>query len=297
VHAQTDTKVTARLDARQITVGDQAHLFLEVQHNPASGRLEWPTILDSFDHLEVTQKDKIDTLNNGKTTTFRQRIIITGFDSGIFRVPAFHFMVVPSTGTPTDLVSDSFMLTVQTVAVDTTKGFKPIKTILIVESSWMDYIWYIVGGGVLASILIFGLIYYFKNRKPRPSKPKAPIEPLNDRMLRLLNELDAKQLWQKDMIKEYYIELTDIVRSYIEERFSTPALELTSDELLFKVERHRELQPYYETLSVLLNTADLAKFAKSKPLPQEHMDAMENAKKFITTSRPIVEPTTPTEQK
>ncbi len=296
--AQGDAKVSARMDAKQITVGDQARYFIEVQHNPSSGKLNWPAFTDTFDHLEIVEKGKIDTIQQGGTVTYRQRLLITGFDSGVFKIPAFQFAIVPNTGNPYVIQTDSFQLLVQTVAVDTTKEFKPIKNIIFVQWSWRDYIWYIAGGLLLLIIVIAVTIYLVKNRKPAPPAPKAPEVPLQDRYLKKLSELEAMQLWQKNQVKAYYVELTDVVRNYIEERFNTPAMELTTDELLFKVQHHRELQPYYEQLSVILHTADLAKFAKGQPLPQEHFDAMEKAKQFIDTSRPKITITeTTTEQK
>ena len=145
-------------------------------------------------------------------------------------------------------------------------------------------------------LLYYFLAFYFlRKKKVIAPKPPAPKEPAHYKALRMLNELDGKQLWQKNKVKEYYVDLTDIVRSYIEERFKTPAMELTTDELLEKVKFTRELQPYHSLLSSILHTADLAKFAKAQPLPQEHNDAMENAKQFVTTSKPIiVQPTTET---
>ena len=71
-------------------------------------------------------------------------------------------------------------------------------------------------------------------------------------------------------------------------RFQTQALELTTDELLEKAQMLKELQPYHDLLSIILHTADLAKFAKAQPLPQEHTDAMGKAKHFVATSRPVV---------
>jgi hypothetical protein len=177
---------------------------------------------------------------------------------------------------------------VQSVAVDTTKGFKGIKGIIYVKSTWKDYIGAIAGGAIFLALLIFVIYYFLRNKKVAPPKPQGPPETLQERALRMLNELDAKQLWQKKQVKQYYIELTDIVRGYIEERFSTPALELTTDELLYKAQLHKELQPYHGLLSTILHTADLAKFAKAEPLPQEHTDAMEKAKQFIEKSRPVV---------
>jgi hypothetical protein len=290
--AQGNTVASARIDARQIVVGDQARLFIEVQNNPSVNRLQWAAIPDTFNDLEVVERGKIDTIKNGPVYTYRQRLLITGFDSGVFKIPPFVFSVTPGSGTSYTVQTDSFNLLVQTVAVDTTKDFKGIKGIIYVKSSWRDYIWVIIGGIVFLALLAFVLWYFIRNKKAAP-KPQGPVESLQDYTLRLLSELDARQLWQKKQVKEYYVELTNIVRNYIEQRFQTPAMELTTDELLTKAQVLPEMQPYYELLSQILTTADLAKFAKFQPLPQEHMDAMARAKQFADTSRPVVitEPT------
>ena len=65
-------------------------------------------------------------------------------------------------------------------------------------------------------------------------------------------------------------------------------MELTTDELLYKAQLLKDLQPYQSVLSVILTTADLAKFAKAQPLPQEHTGAMEKAKEFVNSSRPVI---------
>jgi hypothetical protein len=138
-------------------------------------------------------------------------------------------------------------------------------------------------------LIVGGIVawYFIKNKKVEIPKPAPPAESLQQRTLRQLAELDAQQLWQKKQVKEYYVQLTDIIRGYIEQRFNTPAMELTTDEILYKAQYHRELQPYHSLLANLLTTADLAKFAKAQPLPQEHMDAMEKAKQLVITSKPV----------
>ena len=294
--AQGDATVTARLDAREITIGDQARIFIEARTNPSSCRLQWTAIPDTFNNLEVVERGKIDTVKNGGFITYRQRLLITGFDSGLFKIPAFVFPVIPASGTAYTIQTDSFQLLVQTVAVDTTKGFKGIKGIIYVKSSWRDYIWYILGGGLLLALVIILVIYLVTRKKPIAPLVQKPSETLQEKTLRLLSALEARQLWQKNQVKEYYVELTDVVRNYIENRFQTPAMELTTDELLYKAQLHRELQPYLTLLSAILHTADLAKFAKAQPLPAEHMNAMENAKQFVLTSKPVIVTETPIEK-
>lgn len=286
--AQPDATATARMDARQITVGDHVRLFLEVRNKPSLGTLGWVAVPDTFNGLEVVERGKVDTLVTGDAVTYKQRLIITGFDSGVFKVPSFVFPVTAPNGDPYTIQTDSFLLAVQTVPVDTTKAFKPIKDVIYVDWSWLDYVWYFLIGAVIVLAFVVLTIYLVRKRRQTPPVPEGPKETVHERAVRQLRELEGKQLWQRGMVKEYYVELTDVLRGYIEDRFSTPAMELTTDELLYKAQVHRELQPYHEALGVILTTADLAKFAKAQPSPQEHTDVMVRAMDIVERSKPII---------
>ncbi|XZF12824.1 hypothetical protein ACTHGU_13635 [Chitinophagaceae bacterium MMS25-I14] len=292
--AQGDAKVTARLDASQITIGDQARLFIEATHNQMQSKLQWAEIPDTFNHLEIVEKGKIDTVKQGDIVTYKQRLLITGFDSGSFKIPALQFSVIPNQGTASMIQTDSMQLLVQTVAVDTTKGYHGIKGIMNVKTTWLDYLAYIIGAIILIGLTIFVVLYFVRNKKvPVPqAKPLGPVETITEQYTRLLRELDQKQLWQHNQVKEYYVELTDIVRDYIEQRFRTPAMELTTDELLAKARMTKDLAPHQDLLAFILRTADLAKFAKAQPLPQEHMQALENAQHFVAITKPVITETT-----
>lgn len=284
-----EEKAGARIDAAQITVGDQARLFVEAQHNPATSKLQWAAIPDTFNGLEVVEKGKIDTIKNGNIVTYKQRVLITGFDSGMHVVPRFIFTVLPNSGTPQTLQTDSFPILVQPVAVDTTKPFKGIKDIVGVESSWKDYIGYIIGGILLAVLIAVVIVYLRKRKQPAPAPiPEGPKETPNEKAIRLLNELEQQKLWENNNPKEYHTQLVDILRIYMEERFGVNVMELTSDEILHKVALHKEMTSHRMLLSNIFYIADLAKFAKAQPTPQEHMAAMDYAKQFIMATKPVV---------
>lgn len=296
--AQGDARATARIDATKITVGDQARLFVEVQHDPSQSRLQWAYIPDTFNHLEVVEKGKIDTVKQGNIVTYKQRLLVTGFDSGAYTVPALVFPVIPNNGTSYTVQTDSFSLLVQTVAVDTSKGFRGIKGIMVVKGSWLDYIWLIVGAILFIGLITFVILYFRKNRKaPAPVVvPQGPAETLQEKTVRILRELEQQGLWQKGQVKEYYTQLTDILRNYIEQRFRTPAMELTTDELLYSARGHKEMHAQLPLLANILQTADLAKFAKAQPLPHEHTNALEQAIQFVNSTKPIIIETTPQAQ-
>ena len=85
--------------------------------------------------------------------------------------------------------------------------------------------------------------------------------------------------------KAYFTEISDIVRTYLEERFGITALEQTTDELLSLLKKQTdgkaELRKIRPELKQILRTADLAKFAKANPLPDEYESCFAAAQEVI----------------
>jgi hypothetical protein len=148
---------------------------------------------------------------------------------------------------------------------------------------------------LLAIIAIIGFwIYWFviRKRKIEEDAPTYRTLPPYEEALLKLNELDEKLLWQNNKIKEYYSELTEIVRGYIERELKVPALENTSDEILEMINDFKTsdtIETSKETidkLKDLLREADLVKFAKSKPLAIEIEDDRRDAEYIIGNLKP-----------
>jgi hypothetical protein len=141
----------------------------------------------------------------------------------------------------------------------------------------------------LAGILFF-IFYYISRRKRNlpvfvlPSKPKEPAHVV---ALRNLDRIRDEKLWQKDKIKEYYSQVTDVLRTYIEERFAIPAMEYTTEETLTAFTSRGSLvgQKSMSNLSQILALADLVKFAKYLPLPDDHNLTLVNACFFVNDTK------------
>jgi hypothetical protein len=100
------------------------------------------------------------------------------------------------------------------------------------------------------------------NRKRIAARFKKP----HEIALEKLDALMKKGLFGKGMIKEFYVELTDILRRYIESRFELKAPEMTTEEFLANIRDFSDLK--YEHKNLLrefLQQADLVKFAKYGP--------------------------------
>lgn len=273
-------------DATKLLVGDQARVFLSAQCDPTKSRISWPQVPDSFGKLEVVEKGRIDTVKKGVLAIYTQRLLVSGWDSGEYMIPPFQFGVTPTNGAAYNISTEGLRLSVSTVPVDTTKPFKPIKGIMQVESSWTDYLGWIILGLFLLTNIIGLIIWLNTRRKPKVVAAPPPPEPLHEKALRELTTLEAESLWQKGEVKEYYVRLTDILRNYIEERFNVPALERTTDELTAAANGHIELAFQSQRLYSILSTADMAKFARAQPTPAEHISAMQSTKDLIMATIP-----------
>lgn len=283
-HAQTS--VRAFTDARKITIGDQVRLWLEVKPSSRKDVVQWAKMPDSLKGLEIVEKGKIDTIVSKDSFILRQRLMVTGFDSGSYYIPSFQFQV-SSNGAVSQYATDSILLHVQTVAVDTTKAFKPIKEIVEIKFSIWDYWPIMLAAVLLIGFGIFVWIYFYKNKKTKiPAlAAKLPPEKAHEKAFRMLNELKEKQLLEQGRSKEYFSELSDIVRVYLEERFDITAMEQTTDELLNLLKKQNdskaELRKVRPELKLILRTADMAKFAKANPLPHEYSACMAAAVEVV----------------
>lgn len=281
-----EIQASAKIDTNIIKIGDQLKLSLQVKYQ-SNINLSWLNIPDTINKIEVVERLKTDTLNSSNFITQKQNLIITSFDSGYHVIPPFIFSFKKSGDTTTYFTeTEPLLLTVQTVAVDTTKAFKDIKQPLEVPFTFQEALPYIIGILILTGI-IFLMYYFFKRRKKIiPSIiPRIPSKPPHEVALAALRQLESEKLWQKGKLKLYYSRLSDIIRTYIEYRFHINALELTTYETL-KNYNPIDGDNSIEKLKPLLELSDLVKFAKANPIASENEISFNNAVKFVELTMP-----------
>ena len=104
--------------------------------------------------------------------------------------------------------------------------------------------------------------------------------------------MDWKLWWQNKQVKEYYRELTEIVRGFIERELKVPALESTTDELIEILTDFNDSKSISTTkenikkLRDLLREADLVKFAKSKPMSEQIEAHRKEAEEVVNELKP-----------
>jgi hypothetical protein len=184
--------------------------------------------------------------------------------------------------------TDDLFLTVHTIAVDTTLAIKDIKEPLSAPITIREMIPYLLAALLVLGLITGGifLIRYLKYRK-KPGiltrqKPKLPAHII---ALGALKTLWQKKLYQSGYIKEYYSELSDIVRIYIENRWDIAAMEMVTSEIITALSAIDIPADAIRKLEQTLFLSDMVKFAKSNPLPDENSACYQHIVDFVEVTK------------
>jgi hypothetical protein len=94
----------------------------------------------------------------------------------------------------------------------------------------------------------------------------------------------------EELVDGWYVELSAIVRRYLENRFNLRAPELTTEEFLREARRSSELtREHRDLLTAFLEGCDRVKFAGYVPGESESLEALASARRFVEETRMTLE--------
>jgi hypothetical protein len=275
-------QVETKIDVKKNKIGAQFNLTYKTNVDTLS-KVVFPT-LKNFGKMEVIRSYVVDTIKHGARYDLIKKYGVTQFDSGKYVIPSLKVLINNKV-----FATDSILVEVSDVKVDTLKqklfDIKPISESEFQLSNFWKYFLIIVLILGLGAFIYWIIKKYKKKKVEEIEELKSPIE----RATILLKNLEKKELWQKGAVKEYYSELTDIARNYIEEAIEIPAMESTTSELIVALRAasiKKKMTVSAETLENLervLKQADLVKFAKSRPVDFEIAEDKNKIEKAILT--------------
>jgi len=254
-------EVTSSIDSTSIRIGEQITYKIEVNSNPED-LVVFPEG-ETFSPLEMVESLQPDTIRKQGNYKLLKEYFLTQFDSGKYVIPSQEVLIQNRT-----YRTDSFAVEVKDVIVDTTKqNLYPLKPSVTVSPGFSipDWLWWL-----LAILAVAGAAVYLIVRKRKSDDKVRELPPYEEAMVQL-KQLDSSGLLENREIREYYSQLSFAVRKYLDRKIYDHGLERTTGELILYLQAQREsgkLNLNEETIrnfEKILNRADLAKFARSKP--------------------------------
>lgn len=285
------------LSKNKISIGEQVELVYELQLGSESDKIRFDPKVGMISSDAVSENsdlrsgDKVnleiagsfsDSISYEKPMKWFGRYKITAWDTGTFEIPA-----------PMIVLNDSAIqfqplrLEVVSPRLIDGQGIYETETkfVDIPEDrlAWLKQNWW-----WLALIAVAGIValicYRYKKRIP----PESPKElSLKDRALVAIDALDAAKLWEKGQLKEHYIELSYILRSYLGARYGLNLLERTSYQATVLLIAQGLAQDTVRTIQLILDQSDLVKFAKSVPPEMEIYKISALARQIVAETSPI----------
>ena len=258
-------KISSSIDSTSIKIGQELIYSIEVEVDTSS-LVVFPEG-QTFLPLEMIESYKVDATKLGDRFKLIKKYGLTQFDSGTYTIPRQKILIGDY-----EAFTDSLKVEVRTIEVDTTQQpLYSIKPIIEVDKSprkWWLYLLIIVLSLAFVAFLLYWFIW---RQKPLTEEEKVALLPPYERAKLALVELDKSGYLQNDEIKEYYSELTGIIRKYLDEKVYDHALESTTEELINRLNLLRDgnqidlSKEDIDNIDTILRRADLVKFAKSKP--------------------------------
>lgn len=258
-------QVTSSIDSTSIKIGEQITYKIEVETDTTN-----PVIFpegQTFMPLEMIESYQPDTTKYDAKYKLIKKYGLTQFDSGKYVIPKQKIIIGAKT-----FATDSMLVEVNDIVVDTTKqklyDVKPMIDVKKPSSNW--WLWLLLTIALVATIGF--LVYWFVwRKKPLTEEEKIAQLPPYDRAKLALKQLDETKYLERAEIKEYYSELTFIIRKYLDEKVYDKALESTTDQLIDRLNILQEgnqielSKDDIKNIEAILKRADLVKFAKSAP--------------------------------
>lgn len=227
----------------------------------------------------------------------RQRFKVTDFkDSLVYHLQYFGTENSRIPPLPVKLVADNDTTTVysnpvpihfKTVLQENEDQFRPLKPIFDFARAWWPYIVALI----LLAILGWYLYKFYKQRqeapepKPRPAFQPAPFEDPLKQLENALIQLKSFTFESEEDFKQFYIHLGDTIRIYFENLYRIPALESTSREIIYELERRMIDERLVKQTRNVLREADMVKFAKFRPTVEQTEESLSIAAEFLKVAK------------
>ena len=261
--AQQSVELKVAVDTTTVRIGEQLNYTLQIKVD-STAEVMFPD-QPIFAPFELLEESPIDTLKTQAHYLYTKKYALIQFDSGNYFLPQQQVLV-----NGFSKIADLIEIRVDPVMVDTTQQkLFDIKPINMVKKNYDALISQVLWG-LFAGLVILGILYTYLFQKRKKELRVLELPPF-ERAIEELKALENETLSEQEEFKRYYSRLTDVVRRYLEEEAKIDALESTSEELLTKLELRKDSglldldRVTLKSLRIVLQNADLVKFAKSMP--------------------------------
>jgi hypothetical protein len=272
-------KVIAKTDRTKATVSQSIMYTIGVQYGPEI-KVNMPEAGAKIAGLRITDFGENGPLERDGQLLHEKWFKLQPDIVGTYIIPSMTVSYIEETGGKKELKTPQIFLEVVS-SLTNEEGEKSVDIIDIkplqkMERDLKPFI--LVGCAAAVLLVVAGCVFlYLRKRKKNFFEKRRPAHLI---ALEDMEKLEKDGLIERGIVKEYYFRLSDIFRTYIENRFDIPAVEQTTPELVPEINRLGKTGSEVKLKAEeFLKYSDLVKFAKYSP-QQEEIEA--NRQKIVS---------------
>ncbi len=278
--------IESSVDKSQVYIGDRINYKVTMRY-PKGYTVLKPPIGHNLGQFEIKDFQIGKPISKGNEELVIFNFVISTYDTGKFEIPPTGFAYKDSAGKEGVIITQPITINVLSLLKGERSSWqlRDIKKPLAYPFPWKRVLYFAIPlAAVLAGVLIFFMV---KRKKLKGLfEIKAQMRPPHEIALERLANLKVPPESDPKGIKTYYIELTEILRQYIEDALNIPALELVSSEIIDALASNGIKETPIITLTEILRTADYVKFAKFIPETSTSEKLLDDAKTFVIETMP-----------
>lgn len=282
--------VESSVDRSVITVGDPITYTLTITR-AESVAVEPPQMGVNLGQFEIRDYEVLEPRKT-ETGAIRESYsyIISIYDTGEFEIPPVRIVYTDLEGRAREISSQAIRITVNSVKPSQAEDIKEIKPPVEIAAGTKTHLW--VGAVVLA---VGGLVWLYLWRRKRARREVeeeklGPPRPAHQIAYEELKRIESLNLIEQGLIKQFYTEVSEVIRRYVGHRYRIITMELTTEELIDSMADAGIQQEHVAAVRSLLEECDLVKFAKFVPRKEVMYDAIPRAKAIVEATRRLEEP-------
>lgn len=267
--------VTLTASPVDLTVGDPVDLTLTISTPPGWTLLppDIPTNLGGFELLDLSPPKRLPSRR-------LVRLRLAAYNLGTIPLDLPPFRLVDATGRTNTVQPPPLLFTVRAISASNAPPPSPKPPIGLHSPGPIRFV--LLTAVAVAAVALF-LLRRGRRLPPVTAPPSVPALRADEEAVAALDRLLAAGFPSTpEAVKEFHDRAADIVRSYLGRVMGLPTMERTTDEVLTDLRSgHRLPDGLLSDLERLLRDADLVKFAKHLPDPQETAAFIPRAKELV----------------
>ena len=284
-------KATVTLSPPAPRLGDSLALALTVVAEPGVV-VEMPAFGEALGRFAIIDFTPREEIASDGASTASQRYTLEAPLSGRHRIPRLRIEYTDQRGgtgqaQTRELLTEELPFVIESVLPEGTVAdtLRPMRSPLEDPTVSVAY-W---GAGLTVGVAASVALAMWLWRRRRAMETLRERETAFERAMQRLERLELQGMPADTVAGPWYVELSDVVRRYIEERLAVRAPELTTEEFLREAGHNDEFSKgHRDLLADFLERCDQVKFAAHRPGADESRRALQAARRFLAETRDAV---------